>query len=156
VLFRLILLLTIVPIVELALLLKLAEWIGGWSALAIVLVTGILGAVLAKYEGLRCFARIQRELAGGRLPGKRLIDAVLILVAGALLVTPGVLTDIAGFCLLIPPTRSVIRQLLIRRFEGRLRVFTTSVRPTDHTESDPRVVEGSVSQPTDSTKKEGA
>jgi len=155
VLFRLILLLTIVPIVELALLLKLAEWIGGWSALAIVLVTGVLGAVLAKYEGLRCFVQIQQELAGGRLPGKRLVDAVLILVAGALLVTPGVLTDVVGFCLLIPPTRSVVRQLLIRRFKGRLQVFTTSIRPSSYTEDDPNVVDGSVSQSTGSTEKDG-
>lgn len=116
---KLLLLFTIVPLVELALLIKLGQVMGLWTTIALVLTTGVAGAALARYEGLRTFWKMREELAAGRLPADPLIDALLILVAGALLVTPGLLTDGVGCLLLIPPTRALIRRWLKNRLRAR-------------------------------------
>src|SRR3972149_4678710 len=109
-LFYLFLLFTLVPLVELALLI----WIGGQTSIgftiALVLTTGIVGAALARWQGWRTRARIQDELHAGRMPADALVDGLLILVAGLLLVTPGVLTDAVGFSLLIPPLRTLVKR----------------------------------------------
>lgn len=102
---RLILLLTVVPLVELWLLTEVAARIEWGPTIAIVLVTGVLGAALARREGMRVLANFQRELQSGDLPAQSLVDGVGILVAGALLVTPGLITDVVGFALLIAPLR---------------------------------------------------
>ncbi len=107
--FRLLLILTIVPLTELMLLLRLADAFSWQSTLALVVLTGVLGAWLARRQGIRTFARIQSELERGTLPADALIDAALILVAGLVLVTPGILTDLFGFALLIPPIRRRIK-----------------------------------------------
>jgi UPF0716 protein FxsA len=107
------LLFTIVPLVELALLI----WIGGqtawWVPIAMVLLTGFTGAALARWQGLRALRRIQDDLHAGRMPADAVVDGVLILVAGILLVTPGVLTDICGVMLLIPPLRSLVKRAAV-------------------------------------------
>ncbi len=109
-LLRLLLLLTIVPLVELLLLVRLTQWTGSFAlTVAIVIGTGALGAFLARAEGLRVYRRLQRELNRGELPGESLIDGVLILLAGALLLTPGLITDCLGFLLLTPITRPFFR-----------------------------------------------
>ena len=104
------LLFTVVPLVELALLI----WIGGqtvwWLPIAMVLFTGIAGAVLARWQGLRALRRIQDDLQAGRMPADAVVDGVLILVACILLVTPGVITDVLGVALLIPPLRSLVKR----------------------------------------------
>ncbi|MHC4800030.1 MAG: FxsA family protein, partial [Planctomycetota bacterium] len=81
--------------------------------------TGIIGAWLARHEGLRTLTHIRSQLAAGQLPGDQMIDALLILVAGALLVTPGVVTDAIGFLLLIPPARAWVRNHLKKRFKDK-------------------------------------
>ena len=109
-----------VPLVEIALLIRVGEAVGLGPTLAIVIGTGLLGAWLARLEGLRTARAIQAELEAGRLPAARLTDAALILAAGLLLLTPGILTDLAGFALLAPPVRAVVRRslaaALARRF----------------------------------------
>jgi UPF0716 protein FxsA len=120
-LIRLILLFTIVPFVELYLLLELAARIGAIETLAVVIVTGIVGGALARMEGWKTWRRIQEDLARGIMPSGRLVDGVLILAGGLLLLTPGVLTDGAGFLLLIPFTRAGIKRHLRRKFEDRIR-----------------------------------
>jgi len=117
VLVKLLLLFTLLPIVELALLLYLADATSWQLALGIVLATGILGAMLARRQGWRTSQRIREQLARGQMPGDALLDALLILIAGALLVTPGVLTDAVGFLLLIPPCRRLIKRRLVARFQ---------------------------------------
>lgn len=102
---RLILLLTLVPLVELWLLSEVAARIEWGPTVAIVVVTGVLGAALARREGMRALAAFQREMQSGELPAQSLLDGVGILIAGALLVTPGLLTDVVGFALLIAPLR---------------------------------------------------
>lgn len=114
---RLLLAFTVVPILELWLLLRIGAWIGAVPTLALVVLTGVAGASLARREGVHAWAAVQAELAAGRLPGRKLLEAVLVLIAGIVLVTPGVLTDAAGLLLLIRP----VREALARRLEERYR-----------------------------------
>jgi len=123
-LLRLLLLLTVVPLVELALLLWLADATDLWFTFALVIATGALGAALARHEGLRCWRRVHDEMAAGRLPGDPLLDGLMILLAGALLVTPGVLTDLVGFGLLLPPFRRVVKRSAARRFQAHLTIVS--------------------------------
>ncbi|WP_419167750.1 FxsA family protein [Candidatus Palauibacter sp.] len=113
-LLRLFLLFTIIPVVELALLIRLGGYLGLGPTLLLVLGTGAAGAWLARREGLRSWMAVRDELQGGELPGESLVHALLILVAGVVLITPGVLTDIAGILLLVPP----VRRGLISRVRG--------------------------------------
>jgi len=110
-----------VPIVELLILLRLGEVVGLLPTLALVLVTGFAGAVLARAEGLRVLLGFQGELAAGRMPGQALLDGISVLVGGALLLTPGILTDVAGLALLLPPTRRWIQRRVQARLEVRMR-----------------------------------
>lgn len=123
---RILLLLLISPIVELALLLRVGQWIGFWPTIGIIVLTAVVGSILLKQQGLSVWKRLQQRLQMAELPGTEIIDGVIILVAGALLVTPGVLTDLIGFAGLIPTTRIPIRKYLLRRFQRT--VETGSVR----------------------------
>jgi UPF0716 protein FxsA len=123
---RLLLLFTTVPLVELALLLWIGARIGVLPTVALILGTGVAGASLARLQGLATWRRFQAALAAGRLPGSELLEGLLILVAGALLLTPGILTDAAGFLLLVPPAR----RWIVSRAEVRLRArVVTGGRP---------------------------
>jgi len=120
VLLRLVLLFTLIPLAELALLLWIAQHTGWVFTLWLVIITGLLGAWLARQEGLRCWLEVQRQLARGELPAEPLLDGLMILVAGAMLITPGVMTDLAGFALLVPPIRKLVRRYLAARFKARI------------------------------------
>lgn len=117
---RLALFFVIVPLVELALLLRIGQWVGLWPTLALVVVTGVAGAGLARAEGLRTLRAFRRETVAGRLPGRSLLDGLAVLVGGAFLLTPGLLTDIAGFSLLVPTSRRWIQRRVRRWIEGRI------------------------------------
>jgi UPF0716 protein FxsA len=124
----LLLLFIVVPAVELALLIEVGRRIGTVATLGVIVVTGVLGASLARHQGLQVLRHVEREMGAGRLPGGALIDAVLILIAAALLVTPGLLTDVTGFLCLLPGTRRLIKRALLRWFERRLRAGHGQVR----------------------------
>ena len=109
-LLRLLLLFTLVPIAELMVLIQLGEAIGLGPTLVLIFVTGIVGAALARREGTRTWLQVQQELSRGELPADSLLHGLMVLVAGAFLVTPGVITDAAGFLLLIRPVRSKLVQ----------------------------------------------
>lgn len=128
VLVRLILLFTTVPLLELALLLWIGSRVGVWPTIALILLTGVLGASLARYQGLATWSRFQRALEAGRFPGRELVEGLLILVAGAVLLTPGVLTDAAGFLVLTPPVRRWLAGRLGRRLRSRVVVGGTDLR----------------------------
>lgn len=121
-----------VPLLELAILVKLGTMVGFWPTIALVLVTGTAGAVLARSQGARVLRAIQAEMAAGRIPAAHLVDGLLVLVGGIVLLTPGLLTDIAGLLLLFPPTRARLKALLRRRMERMVRSgqasFTMIVR----------------------------
>lgn len=116
----LVLLFIVGPIVELYVIIQVADVIGGWQTVALLLVESILGAWLMKREGRGAIRKIQARLEAHQLPSKEVVDGALIVFAGALMLTPGFLTDILGFLLLIPPTRAVVRAALLRRLRGRL------------------------------------
>lgn len=124
-LFYLLLLFIVVPFVELALLLKLADLTSWWHTLLLVIVTGVLGTWLARSEGVRTYRKIQQLLSAGQMPTDSLLDAAMIFVAGALLLTPGILTDLLGFSLLVPFTRLLFRRWLVKRFKARFTMQTT-------------------------------
>lgn len=115
------------PILELTILFRLHEVAGLGNTLAIVMITGFVGAFLARAQGIMVLAQIRRDLAEGRMPAPRLMDGVMILIAGVLLMTPGLLTDAVGFLLLIQPVRSAIRGWLRRKLEEKLRDGTTNI-----------------------------
>ena len=119
--FRLILLFTLVPLVELSLLLRIGGWLGTGPTVGLVIVTGVVGAWLARREGARTWGRVQAEVAGGRMPGTELLHALLVFVAGLVLVTPGVLTDAAGLLLLLRPVREAIASRLRKRLAEQVR-----------------------------------
>lgn len=117
---RLLLLFTAVPLAELLLLVEIGERIGAGPTVLLVLATGVVGAWLARREGTRSFRQIQVSLSRGSLPARELFHGLLILMAGAFLVTPGVLTDALGFALLVRPARDRIIAALRSRLERRM------------------------------------
>lgn len=117
---RLILLFTLVPLMELALLIELGRQIGLLNTIAVVIVTGVAGALLARSEGFSILARIQKELADGQPPGDSLVEGALILSGALLLLTPGIMTDAFGFALLLPITRPFFRNYLKKYFRRKL------------------------------------
>lgn len=119
---RLILLFTLIPLVELALLLWLGSKMGVVATVALILTTGVLGASLARLQGLATWRRFQAATRAGRLPGRELAEGVMILVAGAVLLTPGILTDAVGFALLVPPLRRALADRLSAWARRRSRV----------------------------------
>ena len=116
---RLLLLFTVVPLVELFILVKLGSLVGVMPTIGLVIFTGILGAWLARQQGLGVLKRLTTDLDRGRLPADALIDGLLILIAGAVLLTPGLITDGLGFFLLIPQGRAVVRKTVAARFADR-------------------------------------
>jgi UPF0716 protein FxsA len=109
------------PIVELALLFELHGLVGFLPTVLLVLLTGIAGAALVRRQGIAIVLKIQRELSVGNVPAPQMIDGVMILMAGALLVTPGLITDASGFLLLIPFVREKIRFWLKKKLEEKVR-----------------------------------
>jgi UPF0716 protein FxsA len=118
---RLLLLFIALPAVELVLLIELGNRFGTLHTLALIVLTGVIGAALARGQGLGVMRQIQLEVAEGRLPAASLVDGAIILVAAALLVTPGVLTDGFGFLCLIPAFRGVVKRILWSRLEDSVR-----------------------------------
>lgn len=106
---RIFLLLTVVPLVELWLLVLIARQTSVLATIVGVIAVGAVGTWLARHQGLRAWRRLGDELAAGRAPADSILDGLLILLASVLLVTPGVLTDVAGLLLLLPPTRKIAR-----------------------------------------------
>ena len=120
-LLRLIFLFTLVPLIELAILVYLGTIIGALYTVLIVVATGILGAVMARHQGLAALSRIRSNIDSGIMPANELFDGALILAGGLLLLTPGIITDIVGFAVLVPQTRRIIgrwiRSLIHRRIQ---------------------------------------
>ena len=114
-LWRLFLLFILVPLVELALLIRLGSYLGVTPTIALILITGTAGAFLARRQGLQAWQRLRRELAAGRFPAEEILDGAFVLGGGLLLLTPGLITDLVGFAALIPRTRALIKSRLQRR-----------------------------------------
>jgi UPF0716 protein FxsA len=122
---RLALLFLIVPLVELGLLMFLADSTDWKVALLLVVATGLAGAWLVKHQGWRALGRIRSEIQAGQLPGDALVDGLLVLVAGILLLTPGILTDLAALGLLLPFSRRLVKTRLVAWFKSRWTLTTS-------------------------------
>ncbi len=121
----------VMPLVELWLLLQVGEHVGWKGTLALVIVTGVTGAWLARTQGAQVMRDVRRDMANGVMPAPRLIDGAMILLAGVLLITPGLITDTLGFLLLIPPVRGQIRVWMRRKLERKLRGGTIALHHRD-------------------------
>lgn len=109
------------PIIELALLFELHGLVGFAPTVLIVLLTGVVGAALVRRQGIAILLKIQHEMSVGNIPAPQMMDGVMVLLAGALLVTPGLITDLTGFLLLVPFTRRYIRLWLKQKLEEKMR-----------------------------------
>ena len=118
---RLFLLFVGIPLLELFILVQVGQVVGVLPTIGLVVITGAAGAALARLEGLRTVWKLKAELARGNLPSGALLDGAAILFGGALLLTPGILTDILGFSFLLPPTRKVLLKRIRKGLEGRLK-----------------------------------
>jgi UPF0716 protein FxsA len=110
----------LMPLGELAILVYLGLEIGPLYTILIVIGTGLLGAFLARNQGLATLAKIRSSFEQGTLPSMELFQGALILVGGLLLLTPGLITDVAGFALLFPLTRSLIAKWIVERLKGKI------------------------------------
>ena len=119
--FRLFLLFTLIPAIELYLIIKVGSVIGALNTIFIIVFTGVLGAYYARQQGFRVVTNIQWKMQQGNVPGDDLVDGAMLLVGGALLITPGFITDFAGFSLIFPPTRDAIKIAVKRYLEKRMR-----------------------------------
>jgi UPF0716 protein FxsA len=132
--FKLAVLFVTIPLVELALLVWIGSLLGFWPTMALVIVTGVAGALLAKLAGVHVILQIKREILSGRMPVGHMVDGLLVLVGGIVLLTPGLLTDVFGFALLIPWSRRVFRRLVqtrIQRMVETRRVEILGGRPIE-------------------------
>src|SRR3954471_17728224 len=112
----LVLLFIVVPLVELYVIIQVGQAIGVWWTIGLLLADSILGSILMRSQGRAAWRRFQVALSEGRAPAREVLDGVLVIFGGAFLLTPGFVTDIFGALFLLPPTRAVIRRMLVRRF----------------------------------------
>jgi len=114
---KLLLIFIIVPLLELYILIKIGQLLGAGVTIILVVVTGILGAIFVRAQGFSLITQIKQDLNEGRIPHKRLLEGICILASGLLLLTPGLLTDLMGFMLLIPPLRIHLINGLLKKFK---------------------------------------
>ncbi len=126
--FRLFLLFTIMPLLELAILIRVGQEIGAIYTISIVVLTGAAGAWLARAQGIGVLRRIRESIKAGEPPSAELVDGAFILLGGALLLTPGLITDAAGFFFLVPATRRAIQRWVVQKVMRRFEQSTVTVQ----------------------------
>ena len=109
----------VVPLAELYVIIQVGQAFGALNTIALLIVISAVGAWLAKREGVSVWRRFQRQVQSGAVPGKEIADGVMILFAGALLMSPGFLTDLLGIALLMPPVRAVVRSAVMKQAARR-------------------------------------
>ena len=117
-----------VPILELFVILQIGGLIGPWWTILLLVADSILGSIVMRSQGRAAWRRFNEALQRGRPPAREVLDGVLIVFGGALLLTPGFVTDAAGLLFLLPPTRAILRRMLVHRFAGRMVASATSGR----------------------------
>ncbi len=119
-LFTLFMLFVILPVAELSILVKIGSIIGVFNTIMLIIITAILGSLMVRIEGLNVLYRFQKNVNMGIFPSEELLDGVLILIAGALLIAPGILTDVIGLLLLFPVSRKIIKIFIKSYLKGRV------------------------------------
>ena len=140
---KLLILFILVPLAELYLFITLGGELGFPPTLAIIVVTAILGAALTKSQGIRAMQKLQKATGEGRLPAREAFDGIMILLAGAVLITPGFLTDAVGFLLLIPPVRALVAGYLGEKLRANIKVVTPGIPPQE-AKSESKLDDGNV------------
>jgi UPF0716 protein FxsA len=134
-LLALVLLLIVVPIAEIALIIQVGEWIGVWWTIALLLADAVLGSLLLRTQGRAVWRRFSVAVGEGRIPHREVLDGVLVIFGAALMLAPGFITDVIGALFLLPPTRALMRRLLVRRAVlrsvGTPRAASGNGRPDD-------------------------
>ena len=125
-LLPLVVLFVLVPIAELAIIIQVGQAIGVWWTIAILVADSLLGSALMRSQGRATWRRFNEALQTGRVPAAEVLDGGLVIFGGACLLTPGFITDLFGLLLLLPPTRAVVRRLLVRRFAVKMMARATS------------------------------
>ena len=121
----LLVLFVVAPLVELYVIIQVAQVIGGWQTIALLVIESAIGAWLLKRQGLSVLARISQAVDAGRVPDRELVDGLLLVVAGALMLAPGFVGDLLAYLLVIPPTRALVRAPIMARFKaGRFGAFS--------------------------------
>ena len=120
--FAILLALVGVPLVEIAVFIEIGGWIGLWPTLAVIVATALAGTWLIRAQGIGMLLRARRTIAAGEAPLREIFDGACLIVAGAFLLTPGFVTDAAGFLLLLPPFRDLAAGWAWRRWGGEVRV----------------------------------
>lgn len=118
---NLLLLFILVPVVEIYILVKAGEHIGSVNTIGLVILTGVIGASFAKSQGARIIFKIRGSLSRGEMPGRELLEGAMVLAGGIMLLTPGFITDLLGFSLLLPVTRKFYTGLALTYFEKKFR-----------------------------------
>ncbi len=131
-LFRLFLCFTLIPMIELYLLIQVGTIIGGLNTILLVILTGAAGAWLAKMEGLQTMFKLRANLQQGLMPAEELLDACIILVAGIVLITPGLMTDVVGLFLLWPVTRNAFKRFMRKKFDEMQKNGTIHINNNFH------------------------
>ena len=108
-----------IPIAELYVIIQVGQAIGALPTIAILLADSIIGSMLLRSQGRIVWRRFNEAIAAGRVPAREVLDGALVIFGGAFLITPGFLTDVVGIVLLLPPTRAIVRRLLVRVFSRR-------------------------------------
>jgi UPF0716 protein FxsA len=126
--FLLVALFIIVPIAELAVIIQVGQAIGVWWTIAILIVDSIVGSLLMRSQGRVAWRRFNQAVGTGRIPAREVADGVLVIFGGALLLTPGFISDIAGLLFLLPPTRALIRRVFLREAMRRITVSMANVQ----------------------------
>jgi len=142
--FKLFILFTIIPVLELWLLIEIGGVIGFFPTVMVVIITGISGAWLAKMEGISVLTKIQKSMSQGVIPKTELVNGLLVFVGGAMLLTPGFITDITGLLMIFPPTRAIFSTVLISYFERKIKDGTVHFYHSGQTENKTRIDDESV------------
>ena len=137
----LVLLFIVVPIVELFVIIQVGEAIGVLPTIALLIADSVLGSVLMRSQGRAAWRRFNEALRAGRVPAREVLDGALVIFGGALLLTPGFISDVLGLLLLVPPTRALVRAVIARRLAHRMVVTVSG--PGQRPQRRPSDVEGS-------------
>jgi UPF0716 protein FxsA len=128
-LFKLFALFVITPLVELAILIKLGEMLGFTTTFSLVIITGAFGAWLANNQGLKVIGEFNKSMARAQMPTDPLIEGLLVVVGGAFLLTPGLITDVLGFSLVIPYSRKWLKGIIKARIQSKINISVSGAGP---------------------------
>jgi UPF0716 protein FxsA len=131
-LLPLVLLFIAVPLAELAVIIQVGQLIGVWWTIGLLLADSLLGSWLLRHQGRAAWRRFNQALQTGRVPTREVLDGTLVIFGGALLLTPGFITDVFGAVLLVPPTRALVRSVLVRRLSHRMVVSAGRRQRTEY------------------------